>query len=115
MNTMMADTMTARRKTRSKERIETATREIIRTTAIETVMINPPTAPRPSFLNSVGARCNQRGEHAASTLFCEVYAMIDIENLRLSIEGKEVLKGIDLQLRPGARGLFRVLILQMRS
>ncbi len=27
--------------------------------------------------------------------------MIDIENLRLSIEGKEILKGIDLHLRPG--------------
>jgi ABC-type multidrug transport system, ATPase component len=36
-----------------------------------------------------------------STLFCEVYAMIDIENLHLSIGGKEILKGIDLHLQPG--------------
>jgi ABC-2 type transport system ATP-binding protein len=31
----------------------------------------------------------------------EAYTMIDIENLRLSIEGKEILKGIDLHLVPG--------------
>jgi ABC-2 type transport system ATP-binding protein len=31
----------------------------------------------------------------------EAYAMIDIENLCLSIDGKEILKGIELHLRPG--------------
>ena len=60
-----------------------------------------PNAPRPSFLKSVGARFIQRGKHAASTLLCEAYAMIDIENLRLNIEEKEILKGIDLHLQPG--------------
>jgi ABC-2 type transport system ATP-binding protein len=32
---------------------------------------------------------------------CEVFVMISIENLHLAIEGKEILKGIDLHLQPG--------------
>ena len=31
----------------------------------------------------------------------EAYAMISIENLHLTIEGKEILKGIELHLQPG--------------
>jgi ABC-type multidrug transport system fused ATPase/permease subunit len=31
----------------------------------------------------------------------EAYDMIDIEDLHLTIEGKKILKGIDLHMRPG--------------
>jgi hypothetical protein len=36
------------------------------------------------------------------TLLFKVFVMISVENLHLTIEGKEILKGIDLHLQPGA-------------
>jgi ABC-type Mn2+/Zn2+ transport system ATPase subunit len=39
--------------------------------------------------------------HAVRYFQWEDYAMISIKNLRLIIEGREILKGIDMHLEPG--------------
>jgi ABC-2 type transport system ATP-binding protein len=71
------------------------------TSTTATGRTNQSNAPRTSFLKSVGARFNRRRKHAASILSCDVFAMISIENLYLTIGGKEILKGIGLHLQPG--------------
>ena len=41
------------------------------------------------------------GPSTARKSLCEAYKVIDIENLHLNIEGKEILKGIELHMQLG--------------
>jgi ABC-type molybdenum transport system ATPase subunit/photorepair protein PhrA len=71
--------------------------------ATGTVRIDPTGAPRTPFIGLLRGALFPGGTakgHILSSLQCEVYVMIDIENLRLTIEGKDILKGVYLHLQP---------------